>query len=67
MRSKSLPKSGDLVSVRQGRYVVRARVIEFYKSPTGPRVTVQVPADPQPDVDTSTFSYAVDDVEPIAA
>jgi hypothetical protein len=61
------PKLGDVVAVRQGRYVVRARVIESYRSPTGPRVTVRVPADPAPDDDTSTFSYSVDDLEAVAA
>ena len=58
---------GDIVRVRQGRYVVRARVIEAYEAPTGLRVTVRVPADPMPGDDTTTYSYSVADVEAVPA
>jgi len=59
---KSQLHVGDIVEVHQGRYVARALVIETYQSPTGERAVVQVPAEPGPDDESSTFNYKVDDL-----
>lgn len=60
---KTLPHVGDVVAVHQGRAIVRGRVIETYESPIGPRVTIEVPESPERDIEPTTFSYGVDDLE----
>jgi hypothetical protein len=55
-------KEGDIVKVRQGGYVSRALVIEVYWSVKRYHAVVQVPVEPEPGEEPSTFSYPVDDL-----
>lgn len=64
---KTLPHVGDVVAFNFGGPIVRARVIETYTSAIGPRITVEVPAEPDPEVESTTFSLKLDDLEPVAA
>jgi hypothetical protein len=52
-------KEGDIVKVYRG-FWERALVIEVYKGPRGYHAVVQVPVEPEPGEETSTFSYSVD-------
>ncbi len=56
---------GDVVTVRQGRAIVRGRVIETYESHlgSGHRAVIEVPETHETDVEPSTYSYDVEALE----
>jgi hypothetical protein len=63
MKQRLTYRPNDVVAVRLGRYGLPARVIEAYLGPTGERVTIQMPAEPEPGVEPRTHNLSVADLD----